>query len=69
MRWRKVQMHVGMTLEPAVVFGFVSIEIVQNDVNFLFLAVGLYDAVHEIQELPAAPPFVVTGLHQASGDF
>ena len=61
-------MHVGMRLEPAIVLGFVSIMIVENDVNFLFLAVGVDDAVHEIQELPAPPPFVVTGLDQASSD-
>ena len=61
-------MHVGMALEPAIVLGFVSIKIVENDVNFLFLAVGVDDAVHEIQELPAAPPFVVTGLDQVSSD-
>ena len=53
-------MHVGMALEPAIVLGFVSIKIVENDVNFLFLAVGVDDAVREIQELPAPPPFVVT---------
>ena len=61
-------MHVGMALEPAIVLGFVSIKIVENDVNFLFLAVGVDDAVHEIQELPAPAPFVVTGLDQASSD-
>ena len=66
---RKVQMHVGMALEPAVVLGFVGIEIVENDVNFLFLAVGVYDAVHEIQELPASPTSVMTGIDQSSGDF
>ena len=43
---RKVQMHVGMALEPAVVLGFVGIEIVENDMNFLFLAVGRYDPIH-----------------------
>ena len=62
-RWRKVKMHVGMALETAVVLGFVGVEIVENDVNFLFLAVGVDDPIHEIQELSAPPPFVVTGLH------
>ena len=33
---RKVQMHVGMAFEPAVVLGLVGIEIVEDDVNFLF---------------------------------
>ena len=64
-----MQMHVGMALEPAVVLGFVGIEIVENDVNFLFLAVGVYDAVHEIQELPASPTFVVASFNQTTGDF
>ena len=57
---RKVQMHVGMALEPAVVLGLV---IVEDDMNLLFLAVGFDDAVHEIQELPASPTFVVTDLN------
>ena len=61
---RKVQMHVGMALEPAVVLGLVGTEIVEDDMNLLFLSVGFDDAVHEIQELPASSPtFVVTGLN------
>ena len=66
---RKVQMHVGMALEPAVVLGLVSTEIVEDDMNLLFLAVGFDDAVHEIQEFPASPTFVMTGLNQSSGGF
>jgi hypothetical protein len=66
---RKVQMHVGMALEPAVVLGLVSTEIVEDDVNLPFFAVGLDDAVHEIQELPASPTFVMTGLNQPGGNF
>ena len=66
---RKAQMHVGMALEPAVVLGFVGIEIVEDDVNLLFLSVGFDDAVHEIQELPASPTFVMTGIDQSSGGF
>ena len=65
----KVQMHVGMALEPAVVLGLVGIEIVEDDMNLLFLSVGFDDAVHEIQELPASPTFVMTGLNQSSGGF
>jgi hypothetical protein len=62
-------MHVGMALEPAVVLGLVGIEIVEDDMNLLFFAVGFDDAVHEIQELPASPAFVMTGLNQPGGDF
>jgi hypothetical protein len=69
---RKVEMHVGMALEPAVVLGFVGIEVVEDDVNLFFLfflSVGFDDAVHEIQELPASPTFVMTGIDQSSGGF
>jgi hypothetical protein len=41
----------------------VGTEIVEDDMNLLFLSVGFDDAVHEIQELPASPTFVVTGLN------
>jgi hypothetical protein len=34
---RKVQKHVGMALEPAVVLGLVGIEIVEDHMNLLFL--------------------------------
>jgi hypothetical protein len=44
-----------MAFEPAVIFGSVGIEIVQNDVNFLFAAIAINDAIHKIQELPASP--------------
>jgi hypothetical protein len=45
-----MKMDVGMALEPAVVFGLVSIEIIENDMNFFFVAVAVNDAIHEIQE-------------------
>ena len=47
------------------------IEIVEDDVNLLFLSVGVDDAVHEVQvqELPASPTFVVASLNQTSGSF
>jgi len=45
--WRKMKVDVGMALEPAVVFGLVSIEIIENDVNFFFVAVAVNDAIHE----------------------
>jgi hypothetical protein len=62
---RKVQMHVELALEPAVVLGLVGIEIVEDDVNLLFLSIGFDDAVHEIRELPASPTFVMTGIDQS----
>ena len=69
MGWRKMKMDIGMALEPPVVLGLVGIEIVENDMNFFFVAVGVYDAIHEVQKLPASPAFVLTGLNQASGGF
>ena len=62
-------MDIGMAFEPAVILGLVGIEVVQNDVNFFFVSVAIDDAVHEIQELPASPAFVMTGLNQAGGGF
>ena len=67
--WRKMKMDVGMALEPAVVFGLVSIEIIKNDMNFFFVAVAVNDAIHEIQEFPASSAFVMASLNQASGGF
>jgi hypothetical protein len=52
----KMKMNVGVSGQPAIVFGFVSVQVVQNDVNFpaRMFSDG---AVHEMQELdpPAAP--------------
>ena len=67
--WRKMKMDIGMALEPPVVLGLVGIEIVENDMNFFFGAVGIYDPIHEIQEFPASPAFVMAGFNQARGGF
>ena len=51
-------MHVGMALEPAIVLGFVSIKIVENDVNLLFLAVPdriITDITQSFGHQPAIP--------------
>ena len=69
MGWGKMQMDVGMALEPAIVLGLVGIEVIENDMNFFFLAVGINDAVHEIQEFPASAAFVMAGPNQTSGGF
>ena len=66
---RKMKMNVRMAFEPTIVLGPVGVEIVENDMNFFLVAVGINDAVHEIQELPSPPPFVMAGLNQASGGF
>ena len=53
---RKVQMHVGMALEPAVVLGLVGIEVVEDDVE-LAARKGCGDTVHEIEKLDTATAF------------
>jgi hypothetical protein len=58
-----------MALKPAVVLMLAGIEIVEDDINLLFLAVGFDDAVPEIQELPASPTFVMISLNQSGGGF
>src|SRR5258706_15324749 len=44
--------------EPAVIFGLMGVKIVENDMDF---AAGMCgeDAVHEVEELDPAPPFVM----------
>jgi len=53
--------------QPAVVFGLVGIEIVQNHMDLATGMVG-HQAVHEIQELDAPAALVMAGLDQASGN-
>ena len=64
-----MKMDVRVALEPAIVLGLVGIEIIENDVNFSLVAIRINDAIHEIQELPASPAFVMTDLNQAGGGF
>jgi hypothetical protein len=60
-------MDIGVAGQPAIVFGFVRIQIVQDDVNFAARMFG-DGAVHEVQELdPPAPP-VMAAPNQAGGD-
>ena len=63
----KMEMDVLVPSQPAVVFGLVGIEIVQNHMD---LAAGMFgnQAVHEIQELDAPAALIMAGLDQASGD-
>src|SRR5271166_7060258 len=63
-----VEVDVFVALQPAVVFGFVGIEIVENDMDLL-LRIGAAEAIHEIQELHAAATLVMAGLDQSGGHF
>ena len=40
MGWDKMKMHIGMGFEPAVAFGFVGVEIVQNHEELFARIVG-----------------------------
>jgi hypothetical protein len=55
---REVEADVRMAFEPAVIFGLMGVKIVENDMDF---AAGMCgnDAVHEVEELDPAPPFVM----------
>src|SRR5271165_6940704 len=63
-----VEVDVFVALQPAVMFGFVGIEIVENDMDLL-LGIGAADAIHEIQELHPAAPLVRARLDQSGGHF
>ena len=54
--WGVMKMHVFMAGEPAVALGFVSIEIVKNDMNFASWMLG-DDLIHESQKFPPPSPF------------
>ena len=61
-RGNKVKMHIGMSLEPAVLFGLVGVEIVQNHVKFLSGILG-NQVIHEIQELTPTTPTIMSGMY------
>ena len=64
----EMEVHILVALEPAIVFGLVGIEVIQNDMD---LPTGVFadDLVHEIQKLTPSPPWIVPGLDQAGSDF
>ncbi len=49
-------MHVLVAREPAIVFRFVGIEVIKDDMDFL-IRIGVLDIVHKGQKLLAPPPF------------
>jgi hypothetical protein len=60
-------MHLGMSFEPAVLFGLVSVEIVQDDVE-LFGGVLGNQVIHEIQELTPTTPTIMSGMYEPASD-
>src|SRR6201993_775791 len=65
---REVKMDVLVACQPAIVFGLMGVQIVENDMN-LAVGIGGDDAVHEIQELDAATAPVMAGFDQTGGHF
>src|ERR1700752_3978462 len=59
----KVKMHMGMGFEPAVLFGLVGVEIVQDHVE-LFAGIFGNQLIHEIQELTPTAATIMTGMHE-----
>lgn len=57
-----------MTLEPAVVVGFVGIKVIEDDVDG-GVGMGGDDIIHEVEELDAPPALLVRGRHLAGGYF
>jgi hypothetical protein len=53
--------------QPAVIFGLVSIEIVQDHMDLAASMIG-NQAVHEIEELDTPAALIMAGLDQASGN-
>ena len=63
---RVMEVNIGMLDQPPVVFRLMSIQVVQDDMEF---PVGIvsHGLVHKIQELPAAATQIVADTHQAGG--
>ena len=63
----EVKMDILVARQPAIVFGLMGVQVVQDDVHFPAGMLG-DDAVHEVQKLdpPAAP--VMSGFDQTGGD-
>ena len=51
-------MHVRMAFQPAVVFRFVRVQVVQYNVQFT-VRIRCHNLIHEIQKLSPAPPVVM----------
>jgi hypothetical protein len=61
----EVKMHVGVTLEPAVVVRLMGVEIVEDDMDGC-IRIGGGDLIHEVEELDASTAALV-GSHDFTG--
>ena len=60
-------MNAGMPGQPPVMFGLVSVQVVEDHVDFPLGVVGDH-LVHEIEKLSTPPPFVMPGLDMTGCD-
>src|SRR5262249_48380088 len=58
-----MKMDSGMGFEPAILLGFMRIEIVQHYMN-LFVRIFGHQLVHEIQKFASAPAPIMSCMHQ-----
>jgi len=54
-------MDILVARQPTIVFGLMSVQVVQNDVNLAARMID-DDAIHEMQELDAPAPPVMAGF-------
>src|SRR4029453_973447 len=59
-------MHVGVSLEPAVVLGFMGSEVVEDDMDG-GVTIDSDDVVHEVEKLDAAAPLFVSRSDLSGG--
>ena len=64
-----MEVYILVADEPLVVLGLVRVQVVKDDVEFLFRRVLRYDTVHEVKELPAATAVVVPRSNHSRCDF
>ena len=60
-------MHVGVKLEPAILLRFVSVQVVEDHVDFALRVLG-HDLVHEIEKFATAAARIVPCFDLASSD-
>src|ERR1700690_4680987 len=66
-RRRKMEMHVRMAFQPAIVLRLVGIQIVEGEMNLVALMLG-DDTVHEVEKLDAPAPLVLAARPLPRGD-
>src|ERR1700757_579634 len=62
--WRKMEVHVWMALQPAIILRLVRVEIVEDDMD-LASSVLSDNPVHEVEKFKPSSPLVLTPRHLA----